>query len=130
MNLKFDVQKLTDQFNKATDFLQMCGIAAVDNITTEQMSEMIQIKAFELGYFWNDGDKKVYGNYNKYLFIYSDNKKSMTTNFDSDINYFNEHENKEADLSFFSLQPEKVTIEINRADLDKIQNGFDIKVVK
>ena len=121
MNFKFDIQKLTDQFNGLAEW----SINNMDYVTIDQMKEMIQLKAFELGYKWLDGTDTASFKIN-YLFIYED--KSIT--WANDLSSFESSEHKEADLSFFSLQPGKVTIEINRADLDKIKNGFDIKVVK
>ena len=124
MKLKFDIKKLTDDFNNLTEYADY-EVSGMNEISSQHMSAMIQRKSFELGYKWLDGTDTASFTIN-YLFIYED--KSIT--WANDLSSFESSEHKEADLSFFSLQPGKVTIEINRADLDKIKNGFDIKVVK
>ena len=135
MNLKFDIQKLTDQFNAIEKFAgetlngnDRHSEVTIYGITShEKMSEMIQRKAFELGFVWGrDFHNDVRHKDKPYLYIFDDGTICYGDNEDT----FNKSKRDEADLSFFSLQSEKVTIEISKSDLDKIQNGFNVKVIK
>ena len=108
LELKFDVGKLTKQFNKINKIAisTLEGIYIYTDFTNEQMSEMIQKKAFELGYTWKPCGKAVKYNNAPYLFIYSNN----VIRADWGEKQFKQHKNEKANLLFFNIEPEPKTV--------------------
>ncbi len=107
MNYKFDIKKITEQFNACE--VASCEISklASQEVTHEEMSEMIQRHAFKLGCDWKNYGTTV--KYTNYEFLFIDDKNLCVSDNNKDIV---ECKNKEIGLEFFSIKPEPKTVTV------------------
>ena len=112
-NMKFDIKKMTKQWNNTMDSMNETLGYFKSKITTEQMSEMVQYHLFKLGCSWYNG-KNICKSEN-YLTIDEDNDITH----DSDSTWFkDENEAKEIGLEFFSIKPEPKYVNVRMLEKD------------
>ena len=114
VNLKFDIKKMTDEFNNVT-YLSFNHRSSdnycLGHLTTRQMSEMIQRHAVELGFKHSEEIGIINRFKIKFIliddFIHVHNIKKR--NFDS-------HAYEERGLEFFSIKPEPKMVTVKMTE--------------
>ena len=110
MNYKFDIEKMTNEFNNANYAIggYNCKIEDMDVYkTNEQMSEMVQRHAFKLGYGWQRYRYDVDFIEELYLTVEDKHIYRVTA---TDV--FDRSTKKEIGLKFFSIEPETKMVKV------------------
>ena len=123
-NYKFDVKRITKDFNNVNNLCRKLFAEDIVILTNEQMSEMIQKHAFKLGYFWHNGEH--IDTSNKYLTI------GLTCNLithSSDSEWFrDENTAQEIGLEFFSIKPSKmVTVKMPEETWNHVKESREFR---
>ena len=134
-NMKFDIKKMTDEFNAvdqvAIDIIDRYDDSALVNLTTEQMSEMVQKHAFKLGYAFHvePNFREIQTLSVPYLMVHNSNKNITRTN---DGNIFKAHSNQETGLEFFSIKPEpkRVLVEMDEEVWLNVKHNRDTLAIE
>ncbi len=115
MNYKFDIKKMTDEWNsivKTIGELQEFNKESIILFTTEQMSEMIVKHAEKLDYKCTDDREEILKSHHMIIFT------------DGGIEYYNRilnfdnHRHPEIGLEFFSIKPEPKMVTVRMPEKD------------
>lgn len=98
LNLKFDIKKMTDEFNNAEIAFSKLINEEKSEVTNEQMNKMVQMHAFSLGIVWNDG-RSVVNKYKRYVQLWEDGTLTHDNKLFKDTRF------KVTGLEFFSIKP-------------------------
>ena len=138
-NYKLDIKEMTEQFNNSINvyadvYYETGDLGDLNNdLTREQMSEMIQNHAFKLGCKWF-GDYKPIVQRQNHRFIYFHSHLIKSDHHKEAL--FDGNENEKIGLEFFSIKPEPkmVTVKMSEEDLKnlelKIKDSFCISYDK
>ena len=121
-NYKFDIKEMTEQFNNATDCVNIYTNGSIStDISQQEMSEMVQKHAFKLGCKY--GDSKI--NIGKNRFIMIDDEGRIYY-YNRKYSCFESHQYKKIGLEFFSIKPVKyVTVKMSEEDYNRFMTSMD-----